>query len=67
MRPSEARAGETREWIAKADEDLESCKAFIASGHFLRYPGSLYTPDADEAGKMFSIADKVFREVVKAD
>ena len=34
MRQREARARETREWMAKAAEDLDSCKALIATGHF---------------------------------
>jgi HEPN domain-containing protein len=33
MTPSDARARETREWLAKADEDLASARVLIASGH----------------------------------
>ena len=34
MTPSEARARESREWLAKADEDLASARVLIGSGHF---------------------------------
>jgi hypothetical protein len=33
MTPSEARARESREWLAKADEDLASARVLIGSGH----------------------------------
>ena len=33
MTPGEARARETREWLAKADEDLASARVLIGSGH----------------------------------
>src|ERR1035437_10125932 len=33
MTPSEARARESREWLAKADEDLSSARVPIGSGH----------------------------------
>jgi len=33
MTPSEARARESREWLAKADEDLGSARVLIGSGH----------------------------------
>ena len=33
MTPSEARARESREWLAKADEDLSSARVLIGSGH----------------------------------
>jgi HEPN domain-containing protein len=34
MKPSDIRAKETREWLAKAAEDLASARTLIASGHF---------------------------------
>lgn len=34
MTPDEARARETLDWLDKAAEDLASCTALIASGHF---------------------------------
>ena len=34
MKPSEARARETREWLGKAAEDLASAHVLIASNHF---------------------------------
>lgn len=33
MTPSEARARESREWLAKADQDLGSARVLIGSGH----------------------------------
>jgi len=33
MTPTEARARESREWLAKADEDLASARVLIGSGH----------------------------------
>src|ERR1035441_1280442 len=33
MTPSEARARESREWLAKGDEDLGSARVLIGSGH----------------------------------
>ena len=33
MTPSEARARESREWLAKAEEDLASARVLIGSGH----------------------------------
>jgi HEPN domain-containing protein len=33
MTPSEARARESREWLAKAGEDLASAHVLIGSGH----------------------------------
>ena len=33
MTPGEARARETREWLAKASEDLASARVLIGSGH----------------------------------
>ncbi len=33
MTPIEARARESREWLAKADEDLVSARVLIGSGH----------------------------------
>jgi HEPN domain-containing protein len=35
MTPSEARARESREWLAKADEDLASARVLIDSGHIV--------------------------------
>jgi HEPN domain-containing protein len=34
MRPVDARARETRDWLRKAAEDIASCRALIVSGHF---------------------------------
>jgi HEPN domain-containing protein len=34
MKPSEARARETREWLGKAAEDLASARVLIDSNHF---------------------------------
>ena len=34
MKPSDARARETREWLAKAAEDLASAGDLIGTGHF---------------------------------
>ena len=39
MKPSEARAIEAREWLAKAAEDLASAHVLIGSGHL---PGALF-------------------------
>ena len=125
MKPSEARAIEAREWLAKAAEDLASAHVLIGSDHLpgalffcqqaaekslkafltwhdrtfrrthdleelgkdcqaidgtlaalleeadvlsdyawkLRYPGTPYTPETEEAEAMFGIADRVLREV----
>ena len=49
MKPSDARARETREWLAKAAEDLASAGDLIVTGHFgnalrhaLRHPLHLF-------------------------
>jgi HEPN domain-containing protein len=34
MKPSDARARETREWLAKAAEDLASAGDLAGTGHF---------------------------------
>jgi len=39
MKPTEARAVETREWLGKAAEDLASAHVLIGSDHF---PGALF-------------------------
>jgi HEPN domain-containing protein len=34
MNPDDAKAGETREWLDKASEDLASARVLAGSGHF---------------------------------
>ena len=125
MKPSDARAREAREWLAKAAEDLASARDLIGTGHFgnalffcqqvaekslkafltwhgrvfrrthdleergeacraidptpaalveqadvlsdyawkLRYPGTAYTPEREEAEAMLGLAGCVFLEV----
>ena len=125
MKLGDARARETREWLAKAAEDLASARDLIGTGHFgnalffcqqaaekslkafltwhgrvfqrthdleqvgeaccaidgtlatlveqadvlsdyawkLRYPGTPYTPEREEAEAMLGLAGRVFLEV----
>lgn len=125
MKLGDARARETREWLAKAAEDLASARDLIGTGHFgnalffcqqaaekslkafltwhgrvfqrthdleevgdaccaidatlaalveqadvlsdyawkLRYPGTPYTPEREEAEVMLGLAGRVFLEV----